>query len=186
MRDSQEHVPQPGYVGRYYQRTGLLLVGQNPYVPNSRLVAQDGEYTAALRALRDIPAERQYSDLQNVLDRFIPNWPVQNNYFPLAECGLRLEDIAYMNLVRCRTGNHAPNVNTVDTCRRTHFEPWLDMLKPSCVVFIGLWARERGRNSVAARNIPFATMNRNRSLNSAQRIENRAEVAALVRKNLRE
>lgn len=59
MRDSGEHVPQPGYIGKGYGRTGLLLVGQNPYLPNVSRAAQDREYTAALRALRDAPTDRQ-------------------------------------------------------------------------------------------------------------------------------
>jgi uracil-DNA glycosylase len=185
MRDSNEHVPQPGYIGEGYGRAGLLLVGQNPYLPNVSLASQDRDYTAALRALRDAPTEQQYARLQVTLYRFIPKWPVQNNYFPLMECGLSLKDIAYLNLVRCRTGDKAPNANTVEECRRTHFEPWLEMLNPTCVVFIGIWACERGRNAVAARRIPYATIDRNRSLNSSQRIKNRVEAAAFVRANLR-
>jgi len=180
IRDSNENVPQPGYIGAHYKQTGLLLVCQNPYVPNHNLAAQDREYTAALRALRDARTKAQYADLQVILDRFIPKWPVQNSYFPLMECGLTLKDIVYLNLVRCRTGIYAPNADTVEKCRRTHFEPWLDKLNPICVVFIGIWACERGRNAVAARGVPYAVIDRNRSLNSAQRNANRSEVAALV------
>ena len=178
-------MPQPGYVGSGYEHTRLLLIGQNPYIPNSKLIVEDREYTAALRALRDTPTEKQYAGLQEVLDRFIPKWPVQNSYFPLMECGLSLRDIAYLNLVRCRTGDNAPNNNTVEECRRTHFGPWLEKLKPTCVVFIGLWACERGRSAVAATGIPYAVIDRNRSLNTAQRTANRTEVAAFVRANLR-
>jgi uracil-DNA glycosylase len=185
MRDSDQHVPQPGYIGEGYGQTGLLLVGQNPGLPNVGLAAQDRDYTAALRALRDAPTEQQYARLQVTLYRFIQKWSVQNNYFPLMEFGLSLKDIAYLNLVRCRTGDKAPNANTVKECRRTHFEPWLEMLNPTCVVFIGRWACEQGRNAVAARRIPYATIDRNRSLNSSQRIINRTEVAGFVRENLR-
>ena len=71
--------------------------------PNLSLAAQDREYTAALRALRDSPTEQEYARLQVILNRFIQKWPVQNS-FPLMECGLSLEDIACLNLVRCRTG----------------------------------------------------------------------------------
>jgi hypothetical protein len=185
MRDSDEHVPQPGYIGKGYEQTGVLLVGQNPYLPNGSLAAQDRAYTAALRALRDSPTEQQYARLQVVLNRFIAIWPVQNKYFPLRECGLNLEDIAYLNLVRCRTGEKAPNTSTVEQCRRTHFEPWLEKLNPACVVFIGLWARERGQHAVAARRIPYTAMNRRRSLGASELIKNRTEVAEFVREHIR-
>ena len=184
MRDCTENVPQPGYIGIKYENAKLLLVGQNPYFPNPQLVAQDRQYTTALRVLRDEPSEENYGRLQLILDRFIPKWPVQNNYFPLMECGLKLEEIAYVNLVRCRTEGGAPNVNTSRNCIQTHFEPWLDKLDPICVVFIGLWACERGRNAVAARGIRYTYVNRDRSLTAALRKENRIEVAAFVKAKL--
>jgi hypothetical protein len=184
MRDSEENVPQPGYIGSAYENKRLLLIGQNPWLPNSALSANDRAYTAALRSLRDDPSEARYAELRLVLDHFIPSWPVQNNYFPLAECGVRLDEIAYLNIVRCRTGEHAPNANTVDNCLRTHFEKWLDKLNPSCVVFIGKWGAERGQRAVTSRRIPFATIDRNRVLTSEQRATNRGEVAAFVRKSV--
>jgi hypothetical protein len=186
MRDTDENVPQPGYIGKAYAQTGLLLVGQNPYVPNAELAAEDRVYTAALRALRDAPTEQAYADLQVILRRFVPKWPVQKNYFPLLECGLTLDDIAYMNLVRCRTGkDKAPNDKTVTECQRMHFEPWLEKLQPTCVVFIGVWSYNKSRMAVNARNIPCAIINRQRSLRRSERIANRTEVVEFVRKNLR-
>ena len=131
MRDSDEHVPQPGYIGKGYGATGLLLIGQNPGLPNESLAREDRMHTAALRALRDSPTEQEYARLQVILNCVIPTWPVHNNHFPLRECGLNLEDIAYLNLVRCRTGEKAPNTSTVEQCRRTHFEPWLEKLNPT-------------------------------------------------------
>jgi uracil-DNA glycosylase len=142
LRDAEENVPQPGYVGTRYWTRRVLLVGQNPGTPKT-LEVQDRPYTLALRRLRDTPTEAIYKELNSVLQQFIPQWPV-GNYFPLEESSLTLEDIAYFNLVRCRTrGDAKPGINTVTNCLRAHFGRWLDQLSPRVVVFIGKWTADR-------------------------------------------
>lgn len=181
LRDANENVPQPGYIGSKYDTARVLLVGQNPGTPKS-LTAQDIPYTSALRAIRDEPTPERYAQLTVALNDFIPQWPVHGNYFPLAECGLTLQQIAYCNIVRCRTsGDKAPNSRVVGQCTDEHFSRWLRILAPRVVVFIGKWASERGAGIVTAARIPHAFMNRQRSLASAERITNRAAVVSLVR-----
>lgn len=181
LRDDVENVPQPGWVGGNYERTRLLLVGQNPGTPKS-LAAADLPYTKALRDLRDNTTDFQYQDLVAVLRSFIPQWPVHGNYFPLAESGLTLEDIAYCNIVRCRTqADTSPGAKLVANCVSQHFSRWLELLKPQAVVFIGKWAAERGGTVVEAAGIPYRFMNRQRSLSSIERTENRNAVVQFVR-----
>jgi uracil-DNA glycosylase len=187
LRDGGDNLPQPGYVGSGYEDTGLLLVGQNPGLTISRTAAKDMHYFAALRALGAERTEQRYAELEGVLVDLIPDWPVQKGYFPLRECNLGLKDIAYCNLVRCRTkGNTPPKSNVAATCSRMHFGSWLDMLNPSCVVFIGLWARDHG-GSVACdvRRIPYEVVNRKRSLSNEERTNNSNAVAAFVRRHIR-
>ncbi len=182
LRDSGENVPQPGYIGHAYQTAGVLLVGQNPGLPSPNLLGQDLKYTASLRRLRDDPIAQNYNSVHRILEQFIPSWPVRGQYFPLSECGLSLETIAYCNLVRCRTaGNAKPNDLIAHRCTAAHFSRWLTWLKPRCVIFIGLWAQRRGASECTRQNIPFTAMNRNRSLPQEDRTKNRAEVARFVR-----
>jgi len=183
LRDEHENVPQPGYIGSRYSTTGLMLVGQNPGVPNlSSLAKADLPYTQALRALRDSPTKENYDGLQSVLRTFIPSWPVHGAYFPLAECGLELDDIAYCNVVRCRTQANAPPGRLLtQNCLTEHFERWLSLLKPNVVIFIGKWAHDRASASVSRFGIPSDFMNRQRSLASAERMANRERVVRLVR-----
>lgn len=182
LRDELENVPQPGYIGDHYDGSRVLLVGQNPGTPKS-LAMEDLPYTAALRVLRDDATPERYASLVSVLRDFIPQWPVHGNYFPLTECGLTLSDIAYCNIVRCRTsGDKAPGRATVDQCLAAHFSRWLELLAPRVVIFIGKWASERGAAIVESTGIPFAFVNRQRSLSSEARARNRADVVALVRK----
>jgi hypothetical protein len=123
----------------------------------------------------------RFQHVQRLLDVFIPKWPVHGNYFPLAECALSLEDIAYFNAVRCRTlGNAPPAPKLAENCK-PHLARWLELLAPQVVVFIGKWAAEQGGDQVRRCGIPFAYMNRQRSLSTAGRAENRNEVIALVR-----
>ena len=138
-------MPQPGYIGVGYQRTKLLLVGQNPAVPPAILQQKDREYTASLRALRAVPTSKNYDELRVILSGFIPNWPVHGQYFPLEECRLSLDEIAYFNLVRCRTqGNAPPHAAVATNCQSMFFGSWLEMLSPRGVVFIGSWASKWG------------------------------------------
>ena len=182
LRDARENVPQPGFIGSRYEKFRILLVGQNPAVPPSRLAADDQEYTAALRRVRDDATAESMGSLQEVLLRFVPSWPVHGNYFPLYESGLTLEEIAYCNIIRCRTVENArPSSGLASTCIDTHFGRWLDLLTPRAIVFIGKWAHDRGEAAARNRSIPVTFMNRERSLSSAARAENRDQVAEFVR-----
>jgi uracil-DNA glycosylase len=99
----------------------------------------------------------------------------------LEESGLTLEEIAYCNIVRCRTiGNAQPSARMAKECASVHFARWLDLLEPRAIVFIGMWAQDIGATYALARRIPFDFMNRHRSLPSADRVENRERVAAFI------
>ncbi|MEH6585037.1 MAG: uracil-DNA glycosylase family protein [Halioglobus sp.] len=179
LRDSNENIAQPGWVGNNYEEHRVLLVGQNPGVPPANMQARDAIYTAALRQLESSSSRADYEHLYKVLKSFVPEWPVQRNYFPLSESGLGLEDIAYCNVVRCRTvGNAAPSNAIVQNCLG-HFDSFAQAVQPKVVIFIGKWAHDRAANRLG--EIPYAFMNRMRSLSGIERRENRSSVINLVR-----
>ncbi len=179
LRDAGENIPQPGFIGELFHKNRILLVGQNPGVPG-RLSVADLKLTAALRHLRDRVSIENWRELQAVLEQYMPLWPVQN-YFPLQESGLTLRDIAYCNIARCRTKeNRQPGNRMASNCASSHFAHWLDLLKPRAVVFIGKWAHGIGERFAQARHIPYDFMDRDRSLSSAGRMENRQRVASFV------
>lgn len=180
LRDDEHNVPQPGYIGRRYWKRRVLLVGQNP-AATDRFTAEDQRYTSALQGLRDSPDEPHYRQVELLLDAFIPKWPVHGNYFPLRECGLGLDEIAYFNAVRCRTiANATPDTRMSQNCVQRHLARWFDLLEPRVVVFVGKWAADQAAHEVERRNIPSAFMNRQRSLSAAERAQNRSAVITRV------
>jgi hypothetical protein len=116
LRDADENVPQPGYIGRNYWQRRVLLVGQNPGTPKT-LADPDRRYTCTLRQMRDAPNAATYEKLQTELQCFMRQWPVFRRHFPLSEAGLTLDDVAYFNVVRCRTkGDAKPGSKMVSNC----------------------------------------------------------------------
>lgn len=183
LRDDTFNLPWPGYIGSNYESTRVLLVGQNPGTSPDRFSVQDREFADAQVALRDNVNARAYGKVKSILDRIMPTWPIVDNYFPLSECGLSLDDIANINVVRCRTVENAtPSTKIARACVDKHFVQWLDWLRPSVVVCIGKWAHDNVGHLLQERGIPHAFVNRRRSLSSAERQSNRQQVVALVRK----
>ncbi len=176
LRDTRENVPQPGWVGAKYAEHRVLIVGQNPGAPNPgttnpQILKLDKRYTAALRDLRDKPSIRPYRKVAAILKDFIPCWTIRG-YFPLEACGLTMDDIAYFNVVRCRTkGNHKPRKVTFDACSE-HFIRWIRLLQPRVIVFIGLLVHRHAAALADAEGIPHTYINKDYSLSSEGRRKN--------------
>lgn len=180
LRDGIKNVPQSGFIGKRYHEKKILLVRQNPGVSNCNLAVKDRVYTAALRRVHDDMSDESFTHLLEVLENFIPSWPVHGNYLPLQEPGLALDQIAYFNLVRCRTEkNSPPSMPMASECANKHFTRWLDSLIASAMVFMGKWACDRGND----RGIPNNFMNRHRSRLTSERVENRLEMVSLIQSN---
>lgn len=180
---TEKNLPQPGYIGPRYRSSRILFVGQNPGIPK-RLDKLNNKNTNALHALRDEPTEFRYGQLNKVLKDFIPQWDLFKDHVPLVQCGLSIEDIAYTNIVRCRTlKNGTPGQRLFDQCIDAHFARWLDLLSPKVVVFLGKKAWEQGCSAVSTLSIPCTFVNRQRYLLQAAKDENQAEVIALVKQH---
>ncbi len=183
LRDDYVNLPQPGYVGSNYTTTRVLLVGQNPANTTGHDRDNiDTEYAEAFTTILNNPTVGSMKTLQTIQERRMPTWKVVTEYFPIAQCGLKLEDIAYTNVVRCRTVENAtPGIQITRTCISNHLVRWLDWLQPSVVVCIGKWAHDNIVELLEERRIPNGFMNRRRSLSRAERQENWAHIVNLVR-----
>lgn len=182
LRDQEFNVPQPGYIGPNYNKSKVLLVGQNPGVSQNRFNRQDKEFSNTLNAVSEHPTRRNMVATQKMLERIIPSWPVTGNYFPLARIPLQLKDIAYINVVRCRTNeNTAPSKKIVDACIQNHFIHWIEWLNPDVVVCIGKWAHDQVATILGSKAIPHGFVNRRRSLSTFERQDNMDNIVNLVR-----
>jgi uracil-DNA glycosylase len=193
LRDSEENIPQPGFVGKDYDTKRVLMVGQNPAITKSdSALDADRPYTAELRKLRDSPTTNNLRSLLTVARGFMPSWRVHQDYFPLRECGLTLDQLAYTNIVRCRTARFnlktqkledtPPNRRVAAQCASLHFTHWVDLLKPRVIIFLGKYAHDYGASVAMEREIPCGFLNRERSRSPTLRNADRERVAALVRK----
>jgi len=184
LRDDKENIPQPGFIGVNYGKSRILLVGQNPGVaPDSRR-ERDKVYIQSLRSLASKRDSQAYQDFYDVVIDFVPEWPVNRNYFPLEECGLSLKDIAYCNVVRCRTlKNATPSKTLVGNCTKNHFLRFVKAIDPKVVIFIGKWAHDNAAH-LLPKGIISSFMNRMRSLSNVERQQNRAEVVGMVKSEM--
>ena len=180
LRDDKENIPQPGFIGNNYEKSRILLVGQNPGVaPDSRR-ERDKVYLQSLRSLASERDSQAYQDFYDIVIDFVPEWPVNRNYFPLEDCGLSLDDIAYCNVVRCRTlKNATPSKTLVGNCTKNHFLRFVKAIEPKVVIFIGKWAHDNAAH-LLPKGIKSSYMNRMRSLSNVERQQNRAEVVGMV------
>jgi hypothetical protein len=195
LRDSFENVPQPGFIGCHYDRKRVLLVGQNPAITKSeQALHADMPYTKALRTLRENPTGEALESLLTVARDFMPTWRMTQDYFPLKECGLSLDELAYVNLVRCRTGrldkntnrlgDARPNRKLTQNCVAEHFSKWVELLAPRVIVFLGKFAWDDGQAVATSLGVPADYLNRQRSRSGELRQGDRDRVAALVRGNV--
>jgi hypothetical protein len=177
----KDDLPQPGYIGSHYAMKRVLLVGQNPGTRKKAREEMDKRQSSALEQLRDNPTIERYRALECILKEFLPLIPLQQKYFPLEECGLKLEEISYCNLIRCRTEeDRRPRRQLAKNCIEEHFTHWLTLLQPAVVIFLGKWAYDRGKVTVEKQNIPCDFINRQRSLSAQKRKENLNKIAELV------
>jgi len=181
LRDGRENVPQPGFVGQRYHSTRLVLIGQNPGIRRHQTEARDKGHMAALRTLRDQPNGESFTALSSVLREVMKLWPVYTRHFPLRKLGLELDQVAYFNVVRCRTSKNAlPGSGLVSNCIDAHLKHWLELLKPRVVIFLGTWAFRHAGHIVRELQIPCHYINRDRSLDRRARATNRTRVLTLV------
>jgi uracil-DNA glycosylase len=82
LRDNLENVPQPGYIGKDYEKSKLLLVGQNPGLAPDRMLSRDKIYTKSLRDLASLRTIESYDNFYETVVDFVPEWPVNRNYVP--------------------------------------------------------------------------------------------------------
>lgn len=183
LRDTSENIPQPGYVGKNYTYSRVVFVGQNPAICPDRLRHEVAPYMVALHTLRDSPSAQALAEFRSTMEEFSPSWALFQRYLPLSDCGLQLDQIAYFNVVRCRTfRNASPRIVTTRMCIKNHFQGWLRILRPNCVIFLGKWGHDEAGHVPQKLGICTDFLDRSRSLSRAVRASNRQRIIELVKR----
>jgi hypothetical protein len=183
LRDTSENIPQPGYVGKNYSRSRVVFVGQNPAICPDRLRNEVAPYMAALHTLRDNPSAQALAEFRRAMEEFSPSWALFQRYLPLSDCGLQLDQIAYFNVVRCRTFmNASPRIGPTRMCTENHFRDWLGLLRPKCVIFLGKWGYDEAGHVPQQLGICTDFLDRSRSLSREVRARNRHRIIELVKR----
>jgi uracil-DNA glycosylase len=183
LRDRAENIPQPGYVGKSYTHSGVAFVGQNPAICPDRLSNEAQPYMGALKMLHDNPSLQSLDRFRKAMEDFSPSWTLFQRYLPLSDCGLQLDQIAYFNVVRCRTfRNTPPRISPTRTCTERHLRDWLKCLRPKCVIFLGKWGYDAAGHVPQELGICTDFLDRSRSLSREVRAKNRQRIIELVKR----
>ena len=184
LKHNEKNVPQPGYIGKNYEQHRVLLIGRNPgECPSNPIIeARDLSYMKALLNLSEQQTNQAYQELYNTILNNIPQWPIVQNYFPLKECGLDLPDIAFCNVVRCRTkDNVSPSASQVQICKEHHLIKFIDTIEPKVIVCIGKWAYDRIKGLSSIQSIPKTYINMDKSLNAKARQTDKERAGKIVK-----
>jgi uracil-DNA glycosylase len=170
-RDQKYNIPQPGWVGRNY--AGIMFVGQNPGEGRTPPTEPDRIYLDALREVKDIESLNSMHDrLKEATESFV--------YYKSFHFNTDIENVAYINAVRCRTtGNAAPHKDVQQKCRR-HFLSWVNCLKPKAVIYLGLFAEKATGDLLKRLDIEYQAISRQRSLSSDVRAKQHQAAVELI------
>jgi hypothetical protein len=146
LDNSAISTPQPGYIGRKYSnQNGLVIIGANPGIPNvSPFIQKDPIYIQHIQNFARNKDYDQFLQYLDYTDDYMKSWRnnLTNAHFREL-LGYNIEEIAYINLVKCRSIQVGSNTiqtlgNTVTRrCFNLHTIRQLNLLKPRWI--IGQW-----------------------------------------------
>lgn len=138
-------LPRPGFVGRHWEAGGSVLIGSNPGSTESHSAAestygsQDLRHSDLIRAFRDMPNEENYAALMNFERWDISTWSLRSTIDRvLGRLGVRMDDVAILNVVPFSTRNAPSQVSPVwRNSVAMHLGPLLHSLQPGRIVWLG-------------------------------------------------
>ena len=135
--------PAPDYLGPRYR--GLVIVGANPGIANSGdFEVGDTKRDLLMSRMTKSNSASTYNELTSFLASYMGTWKnnLSNDWFRNF-LGYEIEEIAYVNLVKCRTFNTGSNPRRVvgdgitRRCWNEHTSRQISALNPDYVV--GHW-----------------------------------------------
>jgi hypothetical protein len=145
-----DRIPQPGFVGPRYRQDGILLIAQNPGKGGNKESEADAVQFEILHRLRAAPDTESTVAVSRELMAALASsvvmrtWRIVKNValVLLKDLDLKLDDVAYINLVKFRTSDSdfGPDLyqnSWPQTLRQ------IELLKPKEIVVLGYGAHEQ-------------------------------------------
>ena len=136
-----EFQPQPGFIGkRYFEaKCRVVIVAQNPGHASISSHTPDEQHMYALwQSVANTQGAADFDTTMDFIGGFMKTWPIiqrarlQENY------SVALEDIAYLNVLKCKTKeNQRPSNEIYQTCLEQTTRKQLQALAPHYLLCFG-------------------------------------------------
>lgn len=173
-----EEAPIPDFCGRSYK--GLVIIGANPGKATSKkYIEKDAKRAILAEQFKNAPTSQNFEEVHDFIAGYMGEWKnnvVAENF--RNDLHLNVEEIAYVNLVKCRTKLTAshPYQTVGETitrrCWGQNTKSQLDLLQPRYVIFLWKGVREtlEELDITLARHKDAGVYNGNRSKPYPERI----------------
>jgi hypothetical protein len=185
LRDDKKNVPQPGFVGEYYDTTRILFIERNPGHPKNLTI--EDKYNKGLRQLVNSTEKLLffngiYKPIYKSFENYLINGQKKEIKKIIDSLGIDLGHIAHFNKARCRTKDcKTPTDKMFENCE-DHLRNFIDLLEPKVVIFIGKEVSDKTRGIIDKYKIPNNFLNRCRSLNLEERDKNVDDIILFISK----
>jgi hypothetical protein len=170
LRDGEENIPQPGFIGKQYFDYRILFIEKNPG-PNQKKRKDfniEIQFNKRLHELANSPNKELLfsSDIFNAYEKYLVKGKGRNKDIPQIFDTLKidLDCIAHFNEARCRTKENKYYLpeGMRSNCE-THFRSFIKLLKPKVVIFIGKGVSNKCKKIIEEYNILNDFLDRNQN-----------------------
>lgn len=135
-------VPSPDFIGSRY--SGLLIVGGNPGLAHRPIHHANDDHMFALQRKIAKGDQAAFDELMAFMPSSMAHWPQVVNVYGRDRLQYDIEDIAYIDIVKCGTSPSGADTmslfrrtNILDRCWNLHTRQLLELLRPTHI--LALW-----------------------------------------------
>ncbi len=189
LNDDDMNIPQPGFIGKNFWQKRILFIDRNPGPPPVKNGLYSSREVNYMKCLRDIGKRKEtdtsHGSIRNVFQNYFTKHHIYKEVFQ--RTNLTLDDVAIFNVVRCRSfENRQPPKKAFRNCIEMHFGKWIKMLSPTLIVSFGKAPYDQIQSETKRYKIQTKFINRERSLNKAQRQSEIDNVVIFIQQALNE
>jgi len=143
-RNGYTRLPLPGYIGKHYSKSRVVFLGTNPGPgkgANGRFDRDEPLFKTLLPQLMKRPVVDHFVALNDYLATAMPTWDIFRNIdFPIC-FGLKIEELAYSNVLLANTPDGVRPHEVDDGLFKFSIDcflaEWLEVADPRLIVVLG-------------------------------------------------